>query len=112
MAEAWGPSDNSQVYNLPIANLSPQTPVYAIYEDGVPKRIVVVNYIDDASGANVVKRTYDGKLDLGRAWSAVGGKPPMDTRRARWLSLAVQAPARPQPKLQSLRIPTVYICPR
>ncbi|KAJ7109909.1 hypothetical protein C8R44DRAFT_883933 [Mycena epipterygia] len=101
-----------KVYNLPIANLSPQTPVYAIYEDGVPKRIVVVNYIDDASGANVVKRTYDGKLDLGRAWSAVGGKPPMDTRRARWLSLAVQAPARPQPKLQSLRIPTVYICPR
>ncbi|KAJ7146974.1 glycoside hydrolase family 79 protein [Mycena epipterygia] len=55
MAEALGPSNNSQVYNLPIANLSPQTPVYGIYEDGVPKRVAVVNYIDDASGANDVK---------------------------------------------------------
>ncbi|CAK5270156.1 unnamed protein product [Mycena citricolor] len=54
MAEALGPSNNSQVLNLPIANISEFTPVYGIYENGTPVRVAIVNYINDPSGANDV----------------------------------------------------------
>ncbi|KAJ7478241.1 hypothetical protein FB451DRAFT_1556993 [Mycena latifolia] len=54
MAEALGPSNQSQVLDFPIDGVSEFTPVYAIYEDGVPKRVAVFNYIDDPSGANDV----------------------------------------------------------
>ncbi|KAF7315155.1 Glyco-hydro-79C domain-containing protein [Mycena indigotica] len=52
MAEAMGPSNNSQVLDLPIEGLSDSTPVYAIYENGVPKRVAIVNYVNDPSHAN------------------------------------------------------------
>ncbi|KAJ7114786.1 hypothetical protein C8R44DRAFT_740153 [Mycena epipterygia] len=55
MAEALGPSNNSQVVNLPIANLSEHTPVYGIYENGTPKRVAAINFVDDPSGANDVE---------------------------------------------------------
>ncbi|KAF7290147.1 Glyco-hydro-79C domain-containing protein [Mycena indigotica] len=52
MAEALGPSNNSQVLDLPIQGLSDSTPVYAIYENGVPKRVAIVNYVNDPSHTN------------------------------------------------------------
>ncbi|KAJ7090786.1 hypothetical protein B0H15DRAFT_836879 [Mycena belliarum] len=55
MAEAMGPSNNTQVLDLQIQGLSAQTPVYGIYENGTPVRVAIVNYIDDPSGANDVK---------------------------------------------------------
>ncbi|KAJ6540793.1 hypothetical protein DFH09DRAFT_63429 [Mycena vulgaris] len=55
MAEALGPSNQSQVLDLPIANISSYTPVYGIYENGTPKRVAIFNYLDDPSGANDVQ---------------------------------------------------------
>nr|GAT61181.1 predicted protein [Mycena chlorophos] len=54
MAEAMGPSNTTQVLNLPIDGISEFTPIYGIYESGVPKRVAIVNYINDPSGANDV----------------------------------------------------------
>ncbi|KAJ6573387.1 glycoside hydrolase family 79 protein [Mycena vulgaris] len=55
MAEALGPSNNSQVLDLPIEGLSLYTPVYGIYENGTPVRVAVINYVDDPTGANDAK---------------------------------------------------------
>ncbi|KAF7316422.1 Glyco-hydro-79C domain-containing protein [Mycena indigotica] len=55
MAEAIGPSNNTQVLNLPIANISEHTPIYGIYENGTPVRVAILNYVDDPSGANTLK---------------------------------------------------------
>ncbi|KAJ6543162.1 hypothetical protein B0H19DRAFT_1035502 [Mycena capillaripes] len=54
MAEIIGPSNNTQVLNYGIADLSPYTPIYGIYEDGVPVRVAIMNYLDDPTGANTV----------------------------------------------------------
>ncbi|KAJ7897684.1 glycoside hydrolase family 79 protein [Mycena olivaceomarginata] len=54
MAEAIGPSNNTQVVNYGVADLSPFTPIYGIYENGTPVRVAVFNYLDDPSGANTV----------------------------------------------------------
>ncbi|KAJ7064883.1 hypothetical protein C8F01DRAFT_1128585 [Mycena amicta] len=52
MAEAIGPSNNTQVLNLPIPDISEKTPIYGIYENGTPVRVAIFNYVDDPSGAN------------------------------------------------------------
>ncbi|KAJ6548770.1 hypothetical protein B0H19DRAFT_1221069 [Mycena capillaripes] len=54
MAEAIGPSNNTQVLNYGVTDLSSYTPIYGIYENGTPVRVAVFNYIDDPSGANTV----------------------------------------------------------
>ncbi|KAF7300999.1 Glyco-hydro-79C domain-containing protein [Mycena indigotica] len=54
MVEALGPSNNSQELDLPIPGISEFTPVYGIYENGVPKRVAIVNYMDDPNGAHDV----------------------------------------------------------
>ncbi|KAJ6556440.1 glycoside hydrolase family 79 protein [Mycena capillaripes] len=54
MAEAMGPSNKTQILDLPIPNISPFTPIYGIYENGTPVRIAIFNYVDDPSGANTV----------------------------------------------------------
>ncbi|KAJ7624758.1 glycoside hydrolase family 79 protein [Roridomyces roridus] len=55
MAEAMGASNQSQVLDLPIDGISDYTPVYAIYENGVPKRVAIINYMDDSTGAHDVE---------------------------------------------------------
>ncbi|KAJ7331317.1 glycoside hydrolase family 79 protein [Mycena albidolilacea] len=54
MAEAIGPSNNTQVFNYGVTDLSSFTPIYGIYENGTPVRVAVFNYLDDPSGANTV----------------------------------------------------------
>ncbi|KAJ7141844.1 hypothetical protein C8R43DRAFT_583571 [Mycena crocata] len=54
MAEILGPSNTSQVLDLPIAGISEHTPIYGIYENGTPKRVAIINYLDDPTGANDV----------------------------------------------------------
>ncbi|KAJ6482192.1 glycoside hydrolase family 79 protein [Mycena vitilis] len=54
MAEAIGPSNNTQVLNIGVPGLSSYTPIYGIYENGVPVRVAIMNYVDDKSGANDV----------------------------------------------------------
>ncbi|KAF8217162.1 glycoside hydrolase family 79 protein [Mycena galopus ATCC 62051] len=50
MAEAMGPSNLTQVLDLGIQ--SPFTPIYGLYEDGVPVRVAAINYVDDPTGAS------------------------------------------------------------
>ncbi|CAK5267955.1 unnamed protein product, partial [Mycena citricolor] len=54
VAEALGASNQTQVLNLGVPGLSDFTPLYGLYENGVPKRVAIINYIDDPSGANDV----------------------------------------------------------
>ncbi|EAU81861.2 hypothetical protein CC1G_06072 [Coprinopsis cinerea okayama7 len=54
MAEALGPSGKAQVLDLAANNRSTYTPAYGIYEDGNPVRVLLINFIDDPSGANDV----------------------------------------------------------
>jgi hypothetical protein len=48
-AEALGPSNTSQVVDLSTDNI--YAPMYAIYENGNPMRLVLFNYVSDQSGA-------------------------------------------------------------
>ena len=52
MAEVLGPSNNAQVLDLEANGGNPNTPAYAIYENGNPVRVLLFNYITDSSGAN------------------------------------------------------------
>ncbi|KAJ7671734.1 hypothetical protein B0H17DRAFT_1162094 [Mycena rosella] len=54
MAEAIGPSNETQVLNIGVPGLSSFTPIYGIYENGTPVRVALFNYVDDPSGANDV----------------------------------------------------------
>ncbi|KAJ7292155.1 glycoside hydrolase family 79 protein [Mycena rebaudengoi] len=54
MAEVLGPTNNSQVLDLPIPGSSEFTPMYGIYENGVPVRVAIFNYVDDPTGATDV----------------------------------------------------------
>ncbi|KAJ7834157.1 glycoside hydrolase family 79 protein [Mycena leptocephala] len=55
MAEAIGPSNETQVLNYGVADLTSFTPIYGIYENGIPVRVGIFNYVDDPSGANTVQ---------------------------------------------------------
>lgn len=50
MAEALGPSNKSQVFDLQANGNNEFTPGFAIYEDGNPVRLVLINFITDPSG--------------------------------------------------------------
>ncbi|KAJ6590236.1 hypothetical protein B0H10DRAFT_1961170 [Mycena sp. CBHHK59/15] len=54
MAEAIGPSNKTQVLDIGVAGTSSYTPIYGLYEDGVPVRVAIFNYVDDPSGATNV----------------------------------------------------------
>ncbi|KAF8217332.1 glycoside hydrolase family 79 protein [Mycena galopus ATCC 62051] len=54
MAEAIGPSNNTQVLDYGVENLSPYTPIYGIYENGTPVRVAIMNYLNDPTGASNV----------------------------------------------------------
>jgi hypothetical protein len=51
-AEAIGSSGKAQVQDIFPNNGNEFTPGYAIYEDGQPVRVALLNYINDPSGAN------------------------------------------------------------
>lgn len=50
VAEALGPSNRSQVVDLALNSNSVFTPGYAIYENGNPTKVVLINYMADPSG--------------------------------------------------------------
>ena len=52
MAEVLGSSNASQVLDLEANDGSDHTPAYAIYENGQPTRIALLNYITDPTGAS------------------------------------------------------------
>ena len=52
VAEALGKTGTAQVKDLFPNNGDDQTPAYAIYENGQLARMVLINYMTDASGAH------------------------------------------------------------
>jgi hypothetical protein len=50
MAEAFGTTNKSQIIDLQANGGNEFTPAYAIYENGVPARVALFNYITDPSG--------------------------------------------------------------
>ncbi|KAF9228223.1 glycoside hydrolase family 79 protein [Gyrodon lividus] len=52
VAEALGSSNQSQVLDLQMNDGNEFTPGYAIYENGQPMRVALINFVDDASGAS------------------------------------------------------------
>jgi hypothetical protein len=61
LAEIMGPSNNSQIVDLLANNNDPNTPGWAVYENGTPKKVVLINYMTDPSGAN----TYTASISVG-----------------------------------------------
>ncbi|KAJ7592262.1 hypothetical protein C8J56DRAFT_1131806 [Mycena floridula] len=57
MAEAMGPTNASQIIDLQPNNNNDFTPAYAIYENGVPMRVALFNYMDDPTGASTLSVT-------------------------------------------------------
>jgi hypothetical protein len=70
MAEAIGPSNLTQVLDLRIDGTSPHTPIYGLYENGVPVRVAAFNYVDDPTGAS----------DLNVVVSIAGGTTPAQVK--------------------------------
>ncbi|EIW83853.1 glycoside hydrolase family 79 protein [Coniophora puteana RWD-64-598 SS2] len=54
MAETLGHTGSAQVVDLNANNGSIYTPAYAIYENGAPARVLLLNYVTDPSGASDV----------------------------------------------------------
>lgn len=62
VAEALGGANHSQVIDLGLNEGSDVTPGYAIYENGQPQRVVLINYMNDGgSGAG----TYTAYIHVG-----------------------------------------------
>ncbi|KAI0299017.1 glycoside hydrolase family 79 protein [Multifurca ochricompacta] len=59
MAEAFGPSNASQIVDLTGSNI--YTPIYAIYENGAPTKVALFNFVTDPSGAS----TYTATISIG-----------------------------------------------
>lgn len=57
VAEAFGPSGNAQIIDLQANTNNTYTPGYAIYENGAPVRLVLLNYVSDPSGASAYTAT-------------------------------------------------------
>jgi hypothetical protein len=55
MAEALGSSNKSQVLDLGANSANTYTPAYAVYEGAAAQRVVLFNYMTDASGAHDYK---------------------------------------------------------
>ncbi|KAG5638703.1 hypothetical protein H0H81_010928 [Sphagnurus paluster] len=54
VAETLGPSNATQVLDLNANGGDIHTPAYAIYENGNPVRVGIVNFVDDPSGASTL----------------------------------------------------------
>lgn len=81
VAEALGPTGDAQLVDLTSFITSPSvtsdtapptsiyTPVYAIYEHGVPMRLVAFNFVTDTSGSSTVQ--FQFRLAGGEVSSSV-----------------------------------------
>ncbi|KAJ4474775.1 glycoside hydrolase family 79 protein [Lentinula lateritia] len=61
IAEALGPSNQSQVLEVGAENQSTYTPNYVIYENGQPVRMVLINFLSDSSGSS----NYTANIAIG-----------------------------------------------
>ncbi|KAG2129513.1 glycoside hydrolase family 79 protein [Suillus bovinus] len=72
IAEAFGPSGNAQIIDLQANTDSMLTPAYAIYENGTPVRMVLLNYVSDPSGAS----DYTATISIGGSAIGQGNATP------------------------------------
>ncbi|KAF8316085.1 hypothetical protein DL93DRAFT_2078303 [Clavulina sp. PMI_390] len=63
VAEALGATNTSQVIDLDLNN-NAYTPGYAIYENGAPARVLLINYMDDLQTGSA---TYTANVHIGGA---------------------------------------------
>ncbi|KAG8936132.1 hypothetical protein FRC03_011153 [Tulasnella sp. 419] len=71
VAEAFGKSGRSQVIDLNLNNGNNFSPGYAIYEDGKPTRVALINFVDDPTGS----RDYTAAIQVGGADGLPGTTP-------------------------------------
>ncbi|KAG2075500.1 glycoside hydrolase family 79 protein [Suillus decipiens] len=72
ITEVFGPSGNAQIIDLQANNDSMVTPAYAIYENGAPVRLVLLNYVSDPSGAS----DYTATISIGGSAIGQGNATP------------------------------------
>lgn len=62
MSEILGSSGNAQVLDLDANGANIFTPAYAVYEQNIPVRVVLFNYVTDQTGATdlTVSISVDG----------------------------------------------------
>ncbi|KAG8918375.1 hypothetical protein FRC01_001896 [Tulasnella sp. 417] len=78
-AEALGKSGNARVIDLAIDGNSPNRAGYAIYENGVPSRLVLVNYVQPAvAGSNA--NDYVATIAVGGAQTGLPSTTPLSVR--------------------------------
>ncbi|KAJ8585043.1 glycoside hydrolase family 79 protein [Rhizopogon salebrosus TDB-379] len=61
ISEVFGPSGNAQIVDLQANTGNMFTPAYAIFENGAPVRLVLLNYVSDPSGAS----DYTATISIG-----------------------------------------------
>jgi hypothetical protein len=67
-AEALGTSGKARVTDLGLNNNNPYSPAYAVYEDGVPQRVILINHLTDPNGgANYTANIAIGGGNTGQA---------------------------------------------
>ncbi len=76
IAEAFGTSGASQVVDLFLNNNDQYTPGYAIYENGNPTRVVLINYLTDPSGAH----NYTANIAIGGGTTGQAAATPFSVQ--------------------------------
>ena len=72
MAEALGATGTAQVVDLGANGANEFTPAYAIYENGRPARIALINFMNDPSGASA----YTAVVSIGGGETGQPGGTP------------------------------------
>ena len=69
-AEAIGQSGKAQIIDLLLNNVNERSPGYAIYEDGIPTKVLLINYLSD-NGSGIAN--YTAYISVGGNYT---GQPP------------------------------------
>jgi hypothetical protein len=71
-AEALGTTGKARVMDLNLNNGNNFSPGYAIYEDGAPTRVVLINFLTDATGG----ASYTANIAIGGGDTGTPGSTP------------------------------------
>ncbi|KAJ3821688.1 hypothetical protein F5880DRAFT_1580313 [Lentinula raphanica] len=76
IAEAIGPSNQSQVLEIGAENQSTYTPNYVIYENNQPTRMVLINFLSDSSGNS----NYTANIAIGGGQTGQSNTTPAQVK--------------------------------
>ena len=102
MAEALGPKNQSQVSDI---TQDINTPMYAIFENGVPTKVALFNFVTDPSGAS----TYTAVISVGGGTTGQSNATPSSVKVKYVLIWPVKG-RNPQPTLSVPQISLGRIC--